>query len=177
MNPHLAGSLKFAPVAFAASGLLALVSVCLPSLVFYDSPPPEAEIAKPSKVVVAPLGNYAAIVWRPLFNNDRRRDAPPPPPAPPKPPAPPTANNYQLVGIILSSNLRMALVERRADAQVAHLHIGDMLDGWTVKTIDASGVQLDGPSSTTELTIPRAAQRLPPGTASTAVAAVRPSTE
>ncbi len=177
MNAHVARGLELAPAAFAASGLLALVAVFLPSLVFYDSPPPDAAIAAPSRVVVPPLSNYAAIVWRPLFNDGRRRDPPPPPPAPPKPPPPPSAEHYQLVGIILSSDLRMALVARRADGQVAHLHVGDMLDGWTVNAIDASGVQLSGPGGTTQLTIPHAAQRAPSGSTSAVIAAVHSSTE
>jgi hypothetical protein len=176
-EPRLARVFRFAPAAFAASGLLALVAVFLPSVVFYDSPSAEAEIARPSRIAVPPLSNYAAIVWRPLFNDDRRRDLPPPPPAPPKPPAPPSAENYQLVGIILSSELRMALVQRRSDAFVARLHVGDTLDGWTVKTIDASGVQLGSPSSTTELIIPRAAQQSPPKSANTTVAATHQSQE
>jgi hypothetical protein len=148
-----------------------------PTLVFVEAPAADPVFERPSPIIVPPLSRYAAIVQRPLFNDDRRRDPPPPPPAPPKPPPPPSADNYRLVGLILSSNLRMALVQRRQDGQVAHLHEGDMLDGWTVKTVAASGVQLTGSSGEVELTIPRAAQHLNSGIANSTVAGAHQSTE
>jgi hypothetical protein len=157
---------------FAASGLLALLLVLLPSIVFVRAPPADPVLVKPSPIEVAPLGSYAAISLRPLFNNGRRRDPPPPAPAPPKPPPPPSADSFHLVGLVLSTAVHLALVQRVRDGQMMRLQEGDMLEGWTVKSVDQSGVQLTGPGAATELTIPNAAQRTGSVTANTAAAAL-----
>jgi hypothetical protein len=147
-----------APLAFAASGFLVLIGSFLPAIEFTPSPPQPASVYVPARADVPPLPAYRAIAMRPLFNQDRRPDPPPAPPAPPKP-ALPGAESYQLVGIILSSELHMALVQRRSDSKVVRVQAGDTLDGWTVKAVSDDGVELNGPNISLQLVIPRAAQQ------------------
>jgi hypothetical protein len=147
-----------APLAFAASGLLVLAGDFLPAIEFTPSPPQPSSIYVPARFDVPPLTAYRAIAMRSLFNQDRRPDPPPAPPAPPKP-ALPGAESYQLVGIILSSDLHMALVQRRSDSRVVRVQAGDTLDGWTVKSVSDDGVELNGPNAALQLVIPRAAQQ------------------
>jgi general secretion pathway protein N len=165
---------KFLATAFAASGLMAAIAVLLPSWVIVEPPPPEPPVAVPAPIVVGPATEYAAISMRPLFNIERRRDPPPPPPAPPKPPPLPSVGNYRLVGLILSPDLRMALVMRRQDGREVQLREGDALDGWTVKEINATGVRLSGAGAATELTIPKAASSGLPAMAMRPVAGATP---
>jgi hypothetical protein len=135
-------SKHLAPLAFAASGLLVLAGDFLPAIEFTPSPPQPSAVYIPARVDVAPLIAYRAIAM----------------PAPPKPGLP-GAESYQLVGIILSSELHMALVQRRSDSRVVRVQAGDTLDGWTVKAVSADGVELNGPNTSLQLVIPRAAQQ------------------
>jgi hypothetical protein len=148
------------PLASLLVAFLALIAVVAPSLVIVDAAPPEQLIDAASVTAAMrpppPLTAYASIVARPLFNAGRSKDPPPPPPEPPKPPPPPSVDNYRLVGLVLSPTTRLALVERREGGQDMRLMPGDLLDGWTVVSVEASGVRLTGPGVSAQLTIPHA---------------------
>jgi len=156
-NPLVLGAMTLLGLSLAVLG-----AVLLPSLVFVGGITPEAPIDSArfavSRQNTEPLANYTAIASQSLFNEGRRPDPLPPPPAPAKP-ALPGVETYRLVGLILSPDLRIALVER--GGEVMHLHSGDPLDGWTVQSVEAEGVKLAAQNTTVELKIPKAAARQP----------------
>ena len=154
-HPFVVGS-----ACFVALGAIALMLVLLPSFVFADVPSTDATIdpafIRAGAAHLPPLSHYELIVARPLFNAGRRTDPPPPPPAPPKPPPLPAIESYRLVGLVLSSSLRLALVSRAQGGDIVRLHPGDNLDGWTVEAVDVSGVQLTGQGNTQLMKVTRA---------------------
>lgn len=164
------------PLLFAASGAFVLIAAILPSWVPVQSPPAAPSIAIPSPAPVSPLRTYVAIAARSLFNPDRRPD-PAPLPASAAKPAAPSADSYQLVGILLSSELRLALVERRQGGEVLRLREGDTLDGWMVKTVSASGVELAQANTSAELTIAPATKGTETRRVNSVSVQQRPSTE
>ncbi len=149
-----------AAIAFAGFSLLVLLAVAAPSLVLVSVPRSDPTL-DPALIRVAearPPTNYEIIAARPLFNDGRRADPPPPPPAPPKPPPLPGIENYRLVGLVLSSDVRLALVSRSQGGDLARLRPGDQLDGWTVETVDDTGVTVTGQGNTAHMKVTRAPQ-------------------
>lgn len=100
--------------------------------------PPPAELP--------PLDAFAAITERPLFHQSRRPPEPPPrtvatrPAAPPPPP--PTLVGYELIGVVMRTGDRVALVRTPAEPRV-EVRRGDSLGTWTVTDIDRWGIRLE----------------------------------
>lgn len=82
---------------------------------------------------------FRAVAMRPLFYPTRKPWVPPPIPEPP-PPAPtpvatpPPLTSYTLVGVVISGNVRSALVKGEAN-KVVTLSEGQEIDGWTLQSI------------------------------------------
>jgi len=156
---------SFPPVTFTLAFMaflsaLVLASALLPSWV---SLPPARRTPDPMLGSLAfanrdtrPLATYATIVDRPLFNPNRQKDPSAPAPGSKVASALPALASYRLVGLLISKDARLALVERRADQRIVTLHAGDVLDGRHVQDIEASGVAFNGPSGNERLTIPKA---------------------
>ncbi len=111
---------------------------------------------------------YATIAEHSVFNVDHVKDQPPPPP---KPPPPPPLENYKLVGVVLSSAERLALVQRKASGDVMRVRSGDTFDGWTVGQIGSGAVQVSAQGLAGTLSIPRAAGRVTIGGTTTFMSA------
>jgi hypothetical protein len=162
MTFDLAHPLVKASAVFAGVAFLVLMAVAAPSVVIADAPQSDTTI-DPALMRVArsrplPLANYTIVVAEPLFNEGRRADPLPPPPAPPKPPPLPGVESYRLAGLVLSPEVRLALVSRPQGGELVRLHPGDLLDGWTVEAVDATGVTLSGQGITAHMKVTRAPQ-------------------
>lgn len=152
--------LTMATAGLACSGFIALAIVLMPSWVRlseYDAAtilPPR--LLFPETVRQGSFKDFAAIVDRSLFNFDRRKDPVPQALGAGKPQLP-SLDGYRLVGVIVTADQGVALVERRATNSVVKLKAGDNLDGRTVKDITAAGVTFSGSSAIEILSIPKAA--------------------
>lgn len=140
-------------------GILALLAVLLPSMVWSEAETADAAIDPKLLHVDAPnllpLAAYQPVIAHPLFNEARRSDPPPPPPAPPKPPPLPPISSYRLAGLILTSDIQLAFVERLQGNTTIRLRAGDNMDGWSVQSIDQAGIVLTGQGSTLTLKVVR----------------------
>ena len=139
-----------------------LLSVAGTALAFEVARPAEAPMAAPastalpSDAAVPPTAAHGraprkGIAEHPLFHASRQPWRPPlaAPPAPPAPVAPPPAvalappRGYVLVGIVLSGDMRTAMLHTQNGAKVVKVVEGQVLDGWTVRGIDRDGLHLE----------------------------------
>jgi hypothetical protein len=147
-------------MAFAGLGLLTLAGNLAPSwarlggngTVAISSP----WLIYPETVRQGSFNDFTAIAEEPLFNSDRKKD-PPPPPLPSAQSQIPALDSYRLVGVIVTADKSLALVERRATKAVIELKLGDNLDGRVVKDITALGIVFGGSGAGETLSIPKAA--------------------
>lgn len=109
-------------------------------------------------VVMPPESDFAEVRQRPIFNDDRK----PTPIEPDKPPeiAPPVPLNITLTGIVLTPNVRLALVRDNAKNEAVSLRVGMPLPGdqqvWTLSEIRPRSVVFRNPqdeSSEVELEV------------------------
>lgn len=130
-------ALLLATTAGAAVNILTLPP---PETINPGSIPHAAGAAQP-ETTPAPSGavaeTYPAIAQYPLFTESRRPWAapPPPPPAPTPPPAPSPLTSYMAAGVIISGDVRSALLRRVNDTSTILLTEGEELEGWTLKDI------------------------------------------
>jgi len=94
--------------------------------------------------VMPPLSSFADVLARPLFSETRRR------------PKAGTASDdkpadFTLVGIVISPTERHALLSHGTPAQLAHVAVGQSIDGWTVTAIEPSRVLLAQGGRETEI--------------------------
>jgi hypothetical protein len=147
--------------AAGAAALLSLACLLPISLFIAGSAntlaPLGAEPAMPSSDR-RPLEAYAAIYQRPLFNPGRAMD---PQGAQTAKPGMLPLDSYRLVGVVLTKDVKIGLVERRDSKQVVSLHPGDDLDGRHVDDVVAAGIKLSGGTAEEILTIPRATPKPP----------------
>lgn len=161
----------------AGIGVLAFLAAVMPSVVSVPenampSAPPLRMVGLPA-IDGRPFQEYATIADRPLFNAGRKKDNLPQSQAAAG--NLPALSEYRLVGIVISKQSGLALIERRATKQVLSVHIGDSVGGRRVDQISAAGVDLSGPSGAERLAIPRAgAQPWSFGAAVTPGTATRP---
>ncbi len=115
-----------------------------------EPPPPLPSFTMPD------LGQLATTIERPLFMPTRR----PPPPeevvkvevkAPAPAPVPLEPLKVGVSGLIISDSERLALLRRESGGDLLRMAIGDTIDGWTVKDIQADGVIFDRDGETTEV--------------------------
>lgn len=107
-----------------------------------DSPPKQS-YDNPS---LPPISAYAAVVKRPLFSDTRRPFIPEEITKKAKePPSPPTRQQqeeYNLSGVIITSDQRLALIEIQRGRKIKRLREGEKLNGWVVASIQADQVTL-----------------------------------
>ena len=142
--------------AFTGASVLALLLVLLPSPVFSPDARIRSETSPPAisraDLEQPPITAYAVIADRPLFNVGRKKDVAPLPVAVATLPA---LTSYRLAGIVLSSQTRLALVEKIPSKQIVTLKPGDMLDGRHVDDVEEGTVVFSAQGATEILTIPR----------------------
>ncbi len=109
------------------------------------APPPSAAAvvdAPEALTELAPIGVFSETVARPLFMATRR----PPEPEEEVVEAEPTAgaqrNLFNLLGIVISSDERVALVTRRRGGDFLRLVVGQRVDGWLVVAIEPDSMTL-----------------------------------
>ncbi len=140
---------------------LAILGVALAGLVVLqvrhqaEPPPPPAPVAAPAGPAVLPppprlapvvLTGLSDMVERPLFSPDRR----PPPPAKIDPAAapPPATVNLTLIGTIVTSHGKLAVVMPDKAAKAEYVGEGEVVGGWRVETIEGREIRLtNGPRS------------------------------
>jgi hypothetical protein len=106
---------------------------------------------------MAPLATFGVISEKPLFNVGRRRD----PAASPSATAAGglgDAGQFKLLGIASDSGTHRAIILKTGGSPLI-AKPGDVVEGWTVEKIDASGVAISGGARTVMLTIPKATNR------------------
>lgn len=124
-------------------------------------------------VVMPPESEFAEVRQRPIFNDDRK----PTPIEPDKPTEtiPPVPLNITLTGIVMTPNVKLAMVRDNAKNEAVSLRIGMPLPGdqqvWTLTEIRPRSVVFKNPqdeSSEVELevapglTVPPSARAIPP---------------
>ena len=144
----------FGPIASVTLGTLSLVTVLAPSparlaLLGHEvvTTPPIELPANARKLTQAEI---TAIVARPLFNEQRKKD----PPLDSASECIPL-NEYRLTGVIAMGQSSIALVERKQTKSTVTVKIGEVLDGRTVKSITNRGVTFAGPEGLTILSVPK----------------------
>jgi hypothetical protein len=141
--------------ALALLGALLLALSLAPTLVAApDTPKPRAtaEVYLPD-IDQVPLARYAVIGAKPLFAPDRRTETAGATPGTAN--GQPSLADYRLTGVIISKDVRLALVERMASHQVVTVRPGDDLDGRHVNDISADGVELRDAHGVTMLSVPK----------------------
>ena len=117
------------------------VAVFVFALSIMDCHADESAVTEPSG-----LDALAATRQRPLFSPTRR---PPPPPveaqsaepmAAPAPSIPPPS--LEIRGIIVGTDISVAIVRRSQDAKEIHLSVGSQIEGWTVSDIGPRAIIL-----------------------------------
>jgi hypothetical protein len=122
----------------------------------------------PAARALPPLAAFAAIDARPLFNPERKALPPPPPPG--AGPAPPT--QFSLIGVIIDSDRRLALLKSPSLAVEDSVTVGQTVDGWTVTAVEPDHVVLHaGTSDFTLGLFTKRAGGTPPPMATTSAAA------
>jgi hypothetical protein len=140
----------------ALGGLNAALAAAFFYLVFADLPditPPQVRLAQRHRtaisvppVVLPPLARFAEIGERPLFNPGRKPVA--------SPAVTPTSNippDVTLVGIILDSQDRLALVRTPAQPFASALRLGATLSGWQLTEIAPDRIVLSAGAARDEI--------------------------
>jgi hypothetical protein len=114
----------------------------------------DGSAAKFKAFELPPLTEYRDIVERPLFSETRR-------PAPDEPeviaePEPETEEQeLTLIGVMLTPDLQVALIEVDDQGKVARLKIGERTNGWTLESVESNKVVLRKGESAKELPLVR----------------------
>jgi len=148
------------PALTPLAGILALLAFCL---LAHDLLAPPAMPSPPPPITLAPLPPaqapapptppitaYAAIAARPLFLPSRR---PPPSSAAPAPLATTPPLDFSLVGVVTGPAQNMALVQIPGQAAAVVVHVGAVVQGWTVTRIDRSGIEVQAGATSSHLRI------------------------
>lgn len=113
-----------------------------------DPSPTRTRAAAPKETAgfsLPPASSYDEIVTRPLFSDTRRPSAFSTASADAHP-------NFVLVGTVLSSTSRDALIRHGQPARVDHVAEGQTLDGWTVQSIEPDRVIFANAGANLEVT-------------------------
>jgi hypothetical protein len=159
---------RHSPGSFAPTLVLALLCLALVAVITVDADRPlfegaeaaaspsdlplaaprETDVTIEARFAMPPLGGYAEVLARPPFATTRR---PPPPAAAQSASSTPLAAT--LVGVILGSGGRRALVEHGEPAQVTRVSEGQEIDGWTITAIQRDRIILRRAEESDELKI------------------------
>lgn len=121
-----------------------------------------------------PIAALNATQERPLFAPTRRPPPTPviaeesPPPAAPPPPPEPEKPQLTLVGTVTGEPQSVAVVRDEATSSLVHLHVGEEIAGWSLRSVDSRAMTVEKDSQTVTLTLPApgtATELAPPGLA------------
>ena len=149
------------------SGLIAFVAAFVPSpLRVFDlfEAPPKIEVREPPKLELkemSPAEAYSEIAGRPIFNPGRKPD-PETRSAGAAPVAAATESDlseFRVVGIVADALTQRAIVERQG-APALHVAPGDLLAGWRITKIDATGITATKDARSVRLVIPKTQPRV-----------------
>jgi general secretion pathway protein N len=110
------------------------------------APPPAALPSPPAAFKLPPLATYAEVTRRPLFSATRQ---PPPPEAGQDLLG--KSSSFVLLGIILAPDDKAVLIQHGHPAEIARLHEGQAVEGWTVQSILPDRITLQHGASEVEL--------------------------
>lgn len=115
--------------------------------------------AQPSPQFLGGTQDFGAIAAHPIFSPSRQAWVAPPQPSAalstPSNSAPQPPRGYTLLGIVVSGDQNEALLKNAAGRSII-VRKGQMLDGWTVLSVNAAGVHLGAGGSDIDLVIPKA---------------------
>lgn len=145
-----------------AAGLAAAAQLVAPTEPTVSGPPPIAPAAAPSltnRPVVRGLPNYPDIAGHPLFYPTRQPWAPPAVPVSSGPPAPapkelPPLQNYQLSGVVISAERRIAVLKAKDGGKTVMIAEGQDLDGWKLRRITRDAAHFTAGGSVYDLKFP-----------------------
>lgn len=107
---------------------------------------PDITIAPEGSAARKPVDAYKETLARPIFFKTRQPYVPPPPPSAASQPAaavaPVVDPGFVLGGVIIERALRKAFLFSRANPQGTWVSEGDNLLGWTLRSVAATGVEL-----------------------------------
>ncbi len=107
------------------------------------APSAAAVVAAPDALAdLPPIGDFSETVARPLFMATRRPPEPEEVVVEAKPTAGAQRNMFNLLGIVISSDERVALVTRRRGGDFLRLVVGQRVDGWLVVAIEPDSMTL-----------------------------------
>jgi len=106
--------------------------------------------------------DHTAIAEYPLFYPSRKRWVPPAPPeAPPVVQEPTPLTGYAVVGVIISSDSRSALVRPPGASKVLTRGEGQELGGWTLKEITRDRLRFAAGNATYDMSFPKPSEIRP----------------
>lgn len=98
----------------------------VPSLAQEDAGP--ASILSPTSFSLPPLESFAVVTERPLFSASRQ-------PARISSGDSDAWSSFVLAGIIITPEVREAMVSHNQSPKLVHIHEGEAMDGWTLESI------------------------------------------
>ena len=114
-----------------------------------DLPPPEQVAALPEQpgFAMPPIESFSEIATRPLFSESRRPPIPEaepegePEPEPEQIAVPDVRRGlFVLVGVVITDQVRMAIVRQRNAKEAVRLFKGQQIEGWTVDSVQPNRV-------------------------------------
>lgn len=114
----------------------------------------DSSAAKFKAFELPPLTEYREIVERPLFS-DTRRPAPDAPEVIAESEPETEEQKFTLIGVMVTPDLQIALVEADEQGKVARLKIGEKTNGWTLESVESNKVVLRKGESLRELPLVR----------------------
>lgn len=150
---------------------LVLVGVLAWELRWSERHEPDVETGNPAprlagterelpRFTLPPLGQYAEIVERPLFSEDRRPSEIAPHEAGPAPDV-----NFRLIGVVLTKEKQEALFQLTRRNEIARGGLESWIEGWMIESIEPDRVMLRRGPNATEMVLerssPPAANRSP----------------
>ncbi|MGH7034242.1 MAG: hypothetical protein ACREFL_10975, partial [Stellaceae bacterium] len=106
---------------------------------------PQAKAEAPASPSMPPLQRFSAVTERPLFSPNRR------PPAQASDDSESAWSSFALAGIVITPDSREALIRHGTPPSIAHLHEGQELEGWIVRSILPDRVVFAGGDTLHEL--------------------------
>lgn len=104
---------------------------------------------------IAPLSQYGEIVERPLFLTNRRPPEETPLEAPPAAEPPKEEQQLTLLGVVLTPEATMALVQDDKTGKVSRLRVGERINLWQLQAVQADRVSLSSGETVLELPLER----------------------
>ncbi len=123
-----------------------------------DPPPLVSPNPQPASFTLPPIETFAGVTERPLFSPTRQ--------APPLQTQEETLGpltSFVLTGVIISESGRTALIRHGQPPAIARVKEGQVIEGWTVQSVQPGGVTLQHAGAQTDLKLREQSTRPVPG--------------